>query len=505
MSQLLPTVERVGGNIVSFGGLSQAARVIHQAREKEPDAILSLGGSFLFGPLWRYFKGEPECTSLNIAGVQVGSIGHHELDYGWDHLKAALQFVRFPLVLSNATISDPEVANLFRKNIIVPCGDMKVGFFGMISPTTLNTTQSIREMDISSNLGGIAREMVKDLRAQGADVIVMLSDLTDGENRDVAEEVAGIHAFLGHAITPNEQAKPIFVRGPDNWLTTMLWSGTGARFVGQLRLSLHDGRISEEDVDWTLLNVTDYDGNHQEILRIAAEFENKLNKQMNKVLGHFVVPVETRQKIVRSREAGVGNFIADALRWRLGTDIAVFTAGSIRGEKIYPAGAFTERTLREMLPFRNRLVSLRLKGRLVRQMLELSASALAAEGDGYDASFRTPTGGFLQVSGLRVTYDLRQPPTTFKEDGAVERWGSRLVGIEVQRDGGWQPLDDGAEYSVAMPFWIADGGDRYFILKGLLFQAPGVHDLGLLMDYLEHKFPDGQVRFETDGRIVIRK
>lgn len=505
MSQLLPTVERVGSGIVSFGGLSQAAEVIRKVKEKDPNAIFTLGGASLFGPLWRYFSGEPELTCLNIAGVQVGTIGTHELDFGWDHLKAALQFVHFPMLLSNVTITDPEVAQFFKKNIIIPYGDMKVGFFSMISPTMLNTTVPTKEMQVSSDLQGIALGMVKDLRAQGADVIIMISNLTEAENRDVAEDVAGIHAFLGRAITLNEQAKPIFVRGPDNWLTTMVWSGTGARFVGQLRLVLRDGRISEEGVDWTLLNVTDAAGTHPEISRIAKEFENRLDKQLDKVVGHFVIPVETRRKVVRNREVGIGNFVADALRWRLGTDIAVFTAGSIRGEKIYPTGSFSERTLREIFPFRNQFGVLRLKGAQVKQMFELSASALATEGDLYDASFRTPTGGFLQVSGVRVSYDLTKPPTTFNEAGAVNGWGSRLTGIELQRAGEWQALDDGAEYSVAMPLWIAEGGDRYFLFKDISVHDPGLDDMYLLMGYLDHKFPTGQVRLDTDGRIVIKR
>ena len=158
--------------------------------------------------MWRYFGGVPEFSFLSAAGIQVGMIGKREFDYGWDHLKQALGHVVFPMVLSNVSISDPEVARKFVRNVIVPAGDLKVGFFAMLSTWLFSVTRKTDELVVLTDTEGIAREMVADLRAQGADVIVMLSNLSEGENRHLAESVPGIHAIVGRASTLAAAAEP---------------------------------------------------------------------------------------------------------------------------------------------------------------------------------------------------------------------------------------------------------------------------------------------------------
>ena len=226
--QLLPIVTRVNKGTVAIGGLAHAAGVVQKVRETEPNAILVVNGGSVYGPMWRYFGGLPEFTSLNLAGVQVGTIGMRELDFGWEHLKGALQYIRFPLVLSNVDVLDPEAAPFFKKNVIVQAGDLKVGFFSMLSPQILTaTTQKVDELQLSkAGLVETAKAMVADLRAQEADIIVMLSNLTDLENQHTLEQVSGIHAVYGRTLGLTEDPLPGFVRGPDDWLTTMLWSGT---------------------------------------------------------------------------------------------------------------------------------------------------------------------------------------------------------------------------------------------------------------------------------------
>ena len=70
----------------------------------------------------------------------------------------------------------------------------------------------------------------------------------------------------------------------------------------------------------------------------------------------------------------MGNFVADSLRWRFGTDIALVNGGTLRGDRIFPAGAVSEKLLTELLPFANTVDIVTLTGAQLRRVMELSAS-----------------------------------------------------------------------------------------------------------------------------------
>ena len=504
-SQLLPISEKVNKTSVRIGGLSHAAGLVEQERSQDdPNAIFVQTGEAVEGPMWRYFGGVPEFSSLSAAGIQVGMIGKREFDYGWDHLKQALDHASFPMVLSNVSISDPKVARRFVRNVIVPAGDLKVGFFAMLSTWLFSVTRKADELTVLTDTEGIAREMVADLRAQGADVIVMLSNLSEGENRHLAESVPGIHAIVGRGESEKEEVQLQLVQGPGDWTTALAWGGSRGKFLGKLVLTTEKGRLLWDRTSWRLLNVTPKIPPNPEVMRIAAEYESKLNGSLERAVGFFESPVDAQKRTLRVREMPLGDFMADGLRWRFKTDVGFVNGGSLRGDRIFPAGEVSEKNLTEILPFGNGIEIVTVTGAQLRQIMELSASALIVEGEHFDPAFRVPDGGFLQISGLKVVYDLREKAASFDSGGRLLSWGNRLKRILVQKDGEWREVDDGAKYTVAVNSWIAGGGDRYFVFEGARRESTEVRELDVLVDYLR-SFPEGRVDMKTDGRIVIEK
>lgn len=504
-SQLLPISDKVNKTSVRMGGLAHAAGLVKQERSQDdPNAIFVQTGEAVEGPMWRYFGGVPEFSSLSAAGIQVGMIGKREFDYGWDHLKQALGHVVFPMVLSNVSISDPEAARKFARNVVVPAGDLKVGFFAMLSTWLFSVTRKTDELTVLTDTEGIAREMVADLRAQGADVIVMLSNLSEGENRHLAESVPGIHAIVGRGVSEKEEVQLQLVQGPGDWTTALAWGGSRGKFLGKLVLTTEKGRLLWDRTSWRLLNVTPKIPPNPEVMRIAAEYESKLNGSLERAVGFFESPVDAQKRTLRVREMPLGDFMADGLRWRFKTDVGLVNGGSLRGDRIFPAGEVSEKNLTEILPFGNGIEVVTVTGAQLRHIMELSASALIVEGEHFDPAFRVPDGGFLQISGLKVVYDLREKAASFDSGGRLLSWGNRLKRILVQKDGEWREVDDGAKYTVAVNSWIAGGGDRYFVFEGARRESTEVRELDVLVDYLR-SFPEGRVDMKTDGRIVIEK
>ena len=199
----------------------------------------------------------------------------------------------------------------------------------------------------------------------------------------------------------------------------------------------------------------------------------------------------------------LGNFAADSLRWKFGTDVGLVNSGALRGDRVFPAGEIPIKWLADIFPFGNTIDIVSLTGAQLRQVMELSASALMREDENYDPAFRVPDGGFLQVSGLKVVYDLQGKPTLFDAEGKLGSWGTRLRSLSVWKDGEWREVDDAQTYTVAVNAWTAGGGDRYFVFGEGKRMPTELRDLDVLLDYIL-SFPEGRVAPETDGRIEIK-
>jgi 2',3'-cyclic-nucleotide 2'-phosphodiesterase (5'-nucleotidase family) len=99
-----------------------------------------------------------------------------------------------------------------------------------------------------------------------------------------------------------------------------------------------------------------------------------------------------------------------------------------------PAATLTRRDVIGLLPFGNVVLSLELTGRVLRAALEQGLANRERQG-----------GGFLQVSGLRMSFDPARPA------------GQRVLAVEI----GGAPLDPERRYTAAIVDYIARGGDGF--------------------------------------------
>src|SRR4029079_18783224 len=122
-----------------------------------------------------------------------------------------------------------------------------------------------------------------------------------------------------------------------------------------------------------------------------------------------------------------------------GADLAIINSGSIRGDRIYPAGPITRRTILSLHPLGNVICTVRVPGSVV----------LAALRNGV-ARFPAAAGAFPQVSGLTFTIDAAAAPD------------ARVTEVRVKGE----PLDPGKRYVVAIPDYLLKGGDGYTMFAG---------------------------------------
>lgn len=503
-SQLLPVTTKVNKTTVVFGGLAHAGGVIAKHRSEERDPVLVLQtGDAVSGPMWRAFSGEPEFAAMERIGVRAGTLGELELDYGAAHILRALGRSRMVVVSSNVSFEDCRLRDRVPPNALLREGHLTVGLFGLLSPQFFALPGDGGSIKVDNKLDEISKRMIDQLREQGADIIILLSRLPMKENIRLAEQVAGIHAILGGA--DREAIHETFlVEGPGGWETLLGQGGANASFVGRLYLSVEHGRLKRDETEWRLLRVTPDTQPDSVVMEIAVDFEERLNSTMLETVGFFSDPVNARERTLRTGEAALGNFITDALRHELHTDIGIVNAGGVRGNRVIPAGSITRRTLLEILPFGNDIHIVSLTGRELRQLFEISASALTAPGEQYQSRLRTYSGGFLQVSGVRVVYSLSGKAAILGSEGGILEQGNRVKSLLIERNGVWIPPSDEAVYTIAVNSWTAGGGDRYFVLRDAPQRKTAFRDIDVLADYIAGQ-PDGKVVLSLDGRIKVER
>src|SRR5262249_29735478 len=136
-----------------------------------------------------------------------------------------------------------------------------------------------------------------------------------------------------------------------------------------------------------------------EVAAVVAKFEDELNKGLDAPIGTTAVELDSRAATVRTREAAIGNLVADAMRWSAQTEVAVSNGGGGRGDKIYPPGTtITRREVLAEFPSGTRLVTIDVRGSALKAAIENGLSQLPA-----------PSGRFPQVAGLKIEADLGRP------------------------------------------------------------------------------------------------
>jgi 5'-nucleotidase len=155
----------------------------------------------------------------------------------------------------------------------------------------------------------------------------------------------------------------------------------------------------------------------------------------------------------RAGESPLGDLIADAQRSATNSDFALTNAGGIRAD--CAAGTVTWGELYAIQPFENRLITVRLTGQQVYNVLAMQWMGRTR-----------PT--MLETSGLSYVWDSIPPV------------GNRVV--EVRKNG--KRIDKNRLYTVTVNSFLAQGGDHFSVFKSGKDVVIGPNDLEALSAYI---------------------
>ena len=415
--------------INGLGGLARVATLKQQLTEAGRTPLLVIAGDFLSPSVASsIFKGEQMVAALNAAGLDLATLGNHEFDFGVDVLMQRMKESRFQWVVSNVVDTAGQPLAGAVPYIVRTFGTIRVGFFGLVLTSEQISPEQLGGVVQLTDPYDAAARFIPILKQQNVDVIVALTHLSIAEDRQLVERFPEIDLVVG-----GHEHYPIVVTANRTLISK---AGTDARFVARIDIDKRNGMTERY---FELIPVTAAIPDDPVAAEVVLSYERRLGTELDMVVGTSRMDLDAEELRLRASETNLGDLFADAIRASANADVGLINAGSIRGDRIYPAGPISRRTLIAMHPFGNTIAKIEIPGRVLLDALTHGVSRLPAT-----------AGQFPQVSGLTMTVDLRVP--------VVERVKNVTVG--------GRPLEPGRTYTLALPVYLLTGGDGYTMFTG---------------------------------------
>jgi 5'-nucleotidase len=428
-------------------------------------------------------KGAAVMALLSAAGYQAMAVGNGgPLGYGPQCLAGMAAASTFPLLAANFTWAESgNIVEGVTPAMLLDLGGLKVGLIGLAP--TFDTWWGLFGLRVPQGSEEV-RCWRDRLRESGATIIVVLSHQGSRSDRALARAVDGLDVIIGgHA---HEELPGGLWEGN----TLICQAGDFGRFLGRVDLTVDSasGRVLEKHA--RLLPLDESLGPDP---AVADEYQRQqalVAAMLQETVGQTLAALP----LDPLGESPMGNFLADVLRERMQTQVALCISGMLN--EGLPGGPVTLGDLCRACSSPANPGRMTLTGAQLREMLDLGLDPERAR--------RTPRFlrgrplGIVAVSGVRVAYD----------PAAAD--GRRVQQVWV----GEEPLRDGELYSVAGSDFEVDGMTMPYTipqdyLPGVSFAIPGEtvqYDLPTVLreamaDYLRRRSP---VAVPDDGRLVRR-
>jgi 5'-nucleotidase/UDP-sugar diphosphatase len=436
----------IRGHLLPSNEGAGSARLATMVREVRPDLMLDAGEMFSGSLISDMFLGAPVIDVMNAIGYDAAAVGRTEFSFGINALAARAREANFPLLSANADspISEIQVAGIFNAQ------DVRITVIGLTSEELERTghPQNVKYVDVADTVTTL--ESVLPRVRERSDCIVLLTNVSRAEEQRLARAFPEIRLIIG----AHEDAElPVRIGQ-----TTIVSAGKFGKYAGRIDLTFNDRNLNRIETHLIPLERVQPDPSVEKLLE---PFEAKLNETLQQVLGHAAGDLSRST----AQESHIGNLIADAVRAKTGTAIALIDAANPQAG--IRKGPITSRTLFEVLPSENTLVTMRLSGAQIKKILGRSV---------------------MSLSGIRVKLDVARPE------------GKRLISARLE-DG--TSVRDKDFYSVTTNDYLLMGGGGYTEFA----DGIDVEDTGILMrDALgEHIARLGTVSPYLDGRIQVSR
>lgn len=445
-------------------GLAARATLIKELRqqaEKEGAKVLLLdAGDVNTGiPQSDMQNAEPDFKGMKAIGYDVMAIGNHEFDNTLKTIYKQRDWAGFPFVSAN--IYDKKTnKRVFPSHITKTIDGLKVTIFGLTTEDTplKSKAEHTRGLYFVPSVEE-AKKLVPTLRKE-SDLLIALTHIGHYPNAQhgadapgdvtLARSVPGIDVIVG-----GHTQKPLFKPDIQNG-TIIVQAYEWGKYVGKVDLEIKQGEVTLKHYELIPVNLKTSKTKIKpdlELEKLLRPFKEKGDKALNIEIGVADAEFIGRREVIRLQETNLGNLVARAMKEKFGADVGIMNSGGMR-DSIYP-GKITIETVLTVLPFGGEVVTAELSGKELKNYLEYIVTKLTRG-----------SGSFPQLSGVDIVIDQKtQKAKSVRING--------------------KPLVESQKYLVALPEFIAAGGDKY---PKLTYRRYGYVDADILKDYIKtHK------------------
>ena len=510
----------VHGRIVEEKGVigdAKLATVIEQERAKtnQTTLVVDAGDAFQGLPISNSSKGEARAKILNEMDYDAMAVGNHEFDFGLDEAKKYKEILKFPLLSANTYVNG---ARLFEAATIVDKDKNREGdefvVIGVTTPETATKTHPKNVKGVTftepiEEVNKVVEEVQAKAKAEGKDYkhYVVLAHL----GVDTTTPVAWRGSTLAEALSKNPLLKGKRVTVIDGHSHTVesttygdnvTYNQTGSYLHNVGKITYKSRQLLGNPSLITAAEAKKLEANPK-VASLVKDIKAKYDAENAvEVVSNSPVELNGDRENVRVRETNLGNVVADAL-YQYGqtgfshpSDIAVTNGGGLR-ETIAKDKPITKGNVIAVLPFGNTISQIQVTGQQVLDMFEKSlGSILQVDKDEKNVldengqPLLEPSGGFLQVSGVKVYYDTNLPS------------GKRVLAVQVKNrtTGLYDTLDLAKIYYLTTNDFLAAGGDGYTMLGGAREEGPSMD--AAFEDYLKTADLKAYAKINPNSRTI---
>ncbi len=551
-------------------GLARTVSLIRAARQEVGNSLLFENGDLLQGnPLGEYVakvrplasgQTHPAIRIMNEVGYDAANIGNHDFNFGLPFLRRVMSDARFPYINANVYLDDADGKNsrhaftphvlLERRFRDVQGGEhtVKIGVLGLVPPQIMQWDRSnLMGKVVARDMVEVARNYVPQMRAQGADVVVVIahsgigrSDAEPMDENEVAAltKVPGVDAVLfGHS--HGEFPGPSFASNPAVDLVRGTIHGVPAVMPGRWgdHLGVVDLLLDNAGGSWKVRDSQ---------ARIRPVYDRATRKPLvdadpvvERLIGadHAGALTYIRDKVATSSEPIYSYFaqvaddpsvqivanaqIAYVKRAIAGTELekypvlsaaSPFKTGGRQGWDAYtdiPAGPIAIKNVADLYVYPNTLKAVLLTGAEVQEWIEMSAgqfNRIDPQGPPQQALLNSafPSYNFDTMDGVTYELDLTEPAKYSTAGKLLQPTANRVKNLRF--DGA--PINREASFLVVTNNYRAFGGGGFPNLSAarVVLDAPE-ETRQILAEYLtlvEFLSPGRQFSASADGNWRIR-
>ena len=460
-------------------GLARLLPLIDSVRAAHPGrTVLLESGDLLQGNALNFVHSRldsaethPVATAMNLVGYDAAAIGNHEFNFGIAHLDRVARQASFPFLAANVFRAGTQ-EHAYRPSVMlereVGGRTVRIGVTAVTPPGVLIWDRDhVRgRLDFREVVASV-RPVVAELRARGADVVVVASHGgLEGSSYDpaatgvpvenavaaLAREVPGVDVILmghTHREVADTTINGVLVQQAKNWAASLA--------VAELRLQAEAGGpwrvVSKRG---TLLRPTRAHADARLTAALAGAHE-RTRAYVTRVLGRS--PQELTAHTARVRDTPILDFINEVQRQAAGAELSATAAFSLASR--IPRGPVTVADIAGLYVYDNTLKALKISGAQLRAFLEKSAEYyLPCPAAACERLVNPEVAGynFDVVSGVDYTLDLTKPV------------GQRVTRL-ARAGRAVQPTDS---FTIALNNYRASGSGGFSMLQG----APVVYDRG---------------------------